>query len=79
MMGLGFDAMMLFEGLLFVAFWALVIGGTIWTVATFLRSNREPSAARAVIRTPLDVLKARYAQGEITPEQFQEMKSNLDA
>lgn len=28
--------------------------------------------------TPMDILKKRYAQGEITREQFEEMKKNLE-
>ncbi len=29
-------------------------------------------------QTPLDILKARYARGEITQEQFQEMRRAID-
>jgi uncharacterized membrane protein len=32
---------------------------------------------RHVADTPLDILKARYARGEITQQQFEEMKRNL--
>ncbi|MER3458966.1 MAG: SHOCT domain-containing protein, partial [Chloroflexota bacterium] len=28
-------------------------------------------------QTPFDILKARYAKGEISKEQFEEMKRNL--
>jgi putative membrane protein len=40
---------------------------------------RETSGQKAVEgqRTPMDILKERYAKGEITSEQFQTMSENL--
>ena len=40
----------------------------------FLQTGSAPSRGE----TPLDILKARYARGEITQEQFQEMRHALD-
>ena len=77
--GFGFGAGMFGIGaLIMIAFWVLVIGGAVWLVATLARgaSTGAPSAAG---QTPLDVLKARYAKGEITKEQFEEMKRALGA
>ena len=39
----------------------------------FFRNNTSQSQNE----TPLDILKKRYAQGEITKEQFDEMKKNI--
>jgi putative membrane protein len=39
----------------------------------FLRNNTSQSKNE----TPLDILKKRYAKGEITKEQFDEMKKNI--
>ena len=39
------------------------------------RSGKESETPRA--DTPMEILKKRYAQGEITKEQFEEMKKNL--
>lgn len=77
--GFGFGAGMFGIGaLIMIAFWVLVIGGCIWLVVTLAR-GASTGAASATGQTPLDILKARYAKGEVTKEQFEEMKRNLDA
>ncbi len=39
----------------------------------FLQTGSDPTD-----QTPLEILKARYARGEITQEQFQEMRRSID-
>ncbi len=79
--GFGFGGM-LFGGLLMLAFWVVVIVGAIWLVATLVRGNSFGSSLMnqrpvASDPTPIEILKARYAKGEITKEQFDEMRRNL--
>ncbi len=35
-------------------------------------------AGRSVAETPLDILKKRYARGEISTEEFEKMKADID-
>ena len=78
MMG-GFGTPMtgLFGGLGMVLFWVLVIAGIVWLVRNTTtrspRSDDKPSASE----TPFDILKRRYAGGEITAKQFEQMKQDL--
>jgi len=78
--GFGFGGM-LFGGLLMLAFWVLIIGGAVWLVVTLARGTTTSSTNTALAQTPLDTLRvrARYARGEITKEQFDEMKRDLGA
>lgn len=39
----------------------------------FLQMGSAPTG-----QTPLEILKARYARGEITQEQYQEMRRSID-
>jgi putative membrane protein len=69
--GFGFPFM---GGIWMILFWVLIIGGVVWLVQSLSRgtgSNGQPSASF------LDILKQRYAKGEITKEQFEQMKHNL--
>ena len=77
--GFGFGGVMLFGGLLMIAFWVLIIGGAVWLVVTLARGSQNTSTTSLSGQTPLDTLKARYAKGEITKEQFEEMKRDLSA
>ncbi len=64
-------------GLMMLAFWLFIIGGAVLLIWWF---TKNPGAARVATNEPaLDILKVRYAKGEITKEQFEEMKHNLSA
>ncbi len=43
------------------------------------RGNTAIRMGAAPRETPLDILKARYARGEITLEQFEQMRKDLES
>lgn len=66
-------------GGLMLAFWALAIGGVVLLVLHLLGPNpttttlgQQDAGGRA-----LDVLRERYARGEITREQYDQMRRDL--
>lgn len=66
-------------GIFSLVVWAAVIIGTALVAVLLIRSNNiatSPTPPRQ--ETPLDILKARYARGEITPEQYAQMKKELE-
>ena len=69
--------------LIMIAFWVLIIGGVVWLVVTLAGGSRGQATSQPQMyppasgQTPFDILKARYAKGEISKEQFEEMKRNL--
>ena len=64
---------MLFGGLWMVVFWAVVIGIAVWGIRA-LTDRGEQGTRR---EDPLGIAQRRYANGEITKEQFEEMKATL--
>ncbi len=68
---------MLFAGLLMLLFWVLVIVGVVWLVVTLARGGQAHLIAPPSAQTPLDILKMRYAKGEITKEQYDQMRRDL--
>lgn len=82
MMGFGLFG---FGMLMMVLFWVLIIGGAVWLVVALVRASQGQSMPRALMpsapagQTPVDILKERYAKGEITKEQFDQMKRDLGA
>lgn len=79
MMGFGLGGGMLFGGVLMLAFWILIIGGAVWLVATLARGSQGQLRAIASGQTPLAILQTRYAKGEITKEQFDQLRRDLGA
>ncbi len=84
MMGYGFGLFGI--GMLFmILFWVLIIGGAVWLVLTLVRGSQGQAAMGPLLprtpasQTPLDILKERYARGEINKEQFDEMRHDLGA
>ena len=75
MMGMGWGQAMLSVGI----FWALAIGWAIFLLSKLFPSIREPlkTTRDQAEETPLEILKARYARGEISRSEYEEMKKIL--
>ncbi len=64
---------MMFFGGWIIIIWLVIIGLIVWGVIAF--SRRGDSTYRK--RDPLDIAKERYARGEITKEEFEQIKRDL--
>jgi putative membrane protein len=72
-MGMGWLGM-----LLGIAFWILVFLALVYLVKYLMQTTGQagrPPAAE--VKTPLDILKERYARGEIDKEEFEAKKRDL--
>lgn len=58
-------------------FWGFAIAGLIFT-AKWLLSRGKPEEEDRPHQTPLDILKSRYARGEITEIEYKQMKKALE-
>lgn len=74
MYGYGFP---LVGGIVMMIFWVLVLVGVVWGVVYLARNAGRSSQAAPRSESPFDVLKRRYAAGEINKEQFEEMQRTL--
>jgi len=63
-------------GLMMLLFWGVVIVALVFLVR-WLWTQNHPHTAVPPGETPLDVLKKRYAQGEITKEEFDRIKQDI--
>jgi putative membrane protein len=59
----------------FIGLLILVVG--VWLIIRAIDQNR--SAGSPARKTPLDILKERYAKGEIDKEEFEEKKKDLSS
>ncbi len=71
-LGLGYG---LFGWLLMLLFWILIIAGIIFAVRWFFDQGKLKGSS--VEESPLDILKKRYASGEIDKEEFETMRREL--
>lgn len=65
----------LFGWLFMLLFWVLIIAGVVLIVRWLIGEAKSTQSGSS--ETPLDILKKRYASGEITKEQFEAMKRDL--
>lgn len=72
--GFGFPFM---GGIAMLLFWLLIIGGVVWLVQSLARGGGSSETSAPTSESPLDILNRRYAKGEITKEQFEQMKRDL--
>ena len=62
-----------FVGLGMLLFWGAVIGLVVWGI----RSSSRPAGRPSESRRPLENAEHRYARGEITIQEFEEIKTGL--
>ncbi len=67
--------MMWFGGGWMIIFWIGLIVGAFFLVKYLVDQNRSSSTGKE--STPLEILKRRYASGEITQEEFEQKKKDL--
>ncbi|WP_157074755.1 SHOCT domain-containing protein [Thermovenabulum gondwanense] len=67
---------MYFMMFLWVLFWAAVI----YVIYKFIKSISINGANKRInlTETPMEILKKRYAAGEITKEEYEKIKEELD-
>lgn len=76
----GFGGGMGFGGIGMILFWGLVIAGVIVLVRWLTASRTPPGAApRDGGRSALDILRERYAKGEIDQAEFEQKRRDLGA
>lgn len=63
-----------FGGMFMLLFWAMVIGGIVWLLVT-LRRNQNSGRSH---QSALEILKARYARGEINREEFEQKRWEIE-
>ncbi len=67
MMGLGFMFLPM------LLFW----GAVIWLIVTLVNSAGKSREEREERGSPMEILKKRFARGELTKKQYEEMKKEL--
>ena len=59
-------------GFMWILFVAIIVVIAFWAVRELRKKDAHPPAD-----TPIDILKKRYAKGEITKDQFEQMKKDI--
>lgn len=77
MMGMSFGFGLVFM----IFFWLLIIALAVWLLSKLFPSSGDPSKAfqREGTEKPLEILKRRYAQGEISGPEYEEMMRVIQA
>jgi putative membrane protein len=82
--GFGMGGGWLLGGLMMLLFWAAVIGLVVWAIWAFGRRQSGRVDYQSAPQAPqgdraLQIAKERYARGEISREQYDEIRQTLGA
>jgi putative membrane protein len=76
----GMGVMMLIGMVFMVFFWGGIIFLVVWILRQYSAPGRhEPTTRTTEAPTPLEIAKQRYARGEITKEQYEQLKRDIEA
>ena len=75
----GFGGAMGFGGIGMLIFWALVIGGVVVVARWLSVKSSADNVASERQRSPLDILRERYARGEIDKDEFEQKRHDVGA
>lgn len=70
----GFDGL----GIIMMLFWLALLVVLILFAVRLLKHSGDIGGSTNNRRDPLDIVKERYAKGEITKEQFEDLKKDLE-
>jgi len=76
MMGWGYGTSWLGH-IVMLAFWIALIIGIVFLIRWLIASARSGTQAASHGDSALDILRKRYARGEINKEEFEEIKRDL--
>lgn len=74
---------MFFGGLTMLLFWGGLIVLIVWAIRAVIssntanRSNKTPNSQNKNVQSPLEILQARYAKGEISREDYDVIRHDL--
>ncbi len=77
MMGYGYG-MGWFGGIIMIAFWIAVIVGIVLLIRWLIISTRTASHGTSSGDSALEILKKRYARGEINKQEFEEKRKDVN-
>lgn len=73
----GYGVMGGFGGIFMILWWVIIIVGVVALVRWLGISSIGTGGSSGGQRQPLDILKERYARGEIDEQEFQKIKRDL--
>ena len=76
--GMGGGWGMMSPGLGSIALWVIILAVVVALIYFLVRTGRSHGPAAGAEGTPMEILSRRYAKGEITKDQFEEMRKNLE-
>lgn len=65
---------MVWGGLMALLFWGSIIALAVWVIHSLVRPDHGDAARQ---RTPLEIAQERYARGEISREEFEQIRKDL--
>ncbi len=79
--GDGMGWWMVWGGLMMFLFWGAIIALIVWAIQSVTRGETAQTQAPHTSpsdRIPLDIVKERYARGEVSREEFEQIRRDLE-